>query len=331
MSATWQEPRAAVAAVLPHGRMRVVGALGVVAAVSAGVALAWTAGTHTAEGAGPVVVAVMRAVTVLTACGTVGALAAGLLVAPPGPSGSLAREAHLASAASWAVAWAAASVVWAAATLGVASLTGQVLHAAPGQDADVLGNVVRTGVVTAWAASVVAVLIRGGSARAARISLLVALAGVGAMVLAGHSVHEDNRVAAVTAVALHVGAVTVWVGGLLAIALRAARVAPSAVELRRFSLLALGCYLVVGGSGLANLVARLGIADLLASGGYLTLLAAKVALFVVLGLAGAVHRTSTIRRVEAGRSQPFLLVVAGELLLMAAAAGFAVVLATTSS
>lgn len=329
MSAAWEEPRAPVAPALPRARVRVIGTLAVVAAVSAGVGVAWTSGPHSAEGVGPVVVAALRAGAVLTACGTVGSLVAGVLVTPAGDRG--ARQAHLVAARSWALAWAATAVFWAAATLAVAAATGQVLHAAPGQDADVLGNVVRTGVVTAWAAGVVAVLVHGSSPRSARLAVPVALAGVVAMVLAGHSVHEDNRVAAVTAVALHVAAVTVWVGALLAVALRAVRVAPTSQELRRFSLLALGCYLVVGASGAANLAARLGLADLLGSGAYLTLLVTKVVLFVLLGLAGAAHRTWTIRAVEAGRPQPFLLVVAAELLLMAAAAGFAVVLAGTSS
>lgn len=329
MTAAWEGHAARPTVDRPRAGLRVAAVLSVVAAVGAGVALAWTAGPHTPEGAGPVVVATLRALTVLTACGTVGSLVAGVLVTPPGRRGT--RHAHLRAAASWAVAWTASSVLWAAGTLAVAASTGQVLHAAPGQDVDVLGNAVRTGVVVAWAASVVAVLVRGGSARAARFALPVGLAGVTAMVLTGHSVHEDNRLVAVAAVALHVIAVTVWVGGLLALLVRGARVALSPRELRRFSRLALVCYLVVGGSGAANLAARSGLADLLDSGAYLLLLGTKLLLFVLLGIAGAVHRARTIRRVAAGRPQPFLLVAAGELLLMAAAAGFAVVLATTSS
>jgi putative copper export protein len=275
----------------------------------------------------------LRVVSVVAACGTVGSLAVALVVVPTWhqPSCTGGPTGHLRSATRWAVLWAAASLLWAALTLAGPVAAGHVVHPAPGDDGTILADVARTAVITAWAASVVTVLGRNGSQRSARAAFVVALAGVVGMVLSGHSIHAENWVWAVSSMALHVSGAAVWVGGLLALAMQSVSTPPSAAEVRRFSGLALGCYLVVGASGVANLASRLTPAELLDSGAYVALLGAKTAVFVALGLAGAAHRARTVRSLAAGRPRAFLLLVVVELLLMATAAGFAVALAGTGA
>ncbi|WP_370517469.1 cytochrome c oxidase assembly protein [Pseudactinotalea sp. HY160] len=96
----------------------------------------------------------------------------------------------------------------------------------------------------------------------------------------------------------------------------------------RFSTIAAWCYVGVAVSGIANAVLRLG--DLSGLGTtYGSLLIAKIVAFGLLGFAGAWHRRSTIAAL-AERPRAFWRLAGGELFVMAAAMGLAVVLASTA-
>lgn len=121
------------------------------------------------------------------------------------------------------------------------------------------------------------------------------------LALTGHASGAENHSLAVNSIGLHVVGVTVWLGGLLTLALLSPRLTgrPDLGDLmRRYSTLALGAYVVVVISGVVNASIRLeNLADLGSPYGYLLL--AKVALAIGLAFLGAVQRRSVIGRMEA--------------------------------
>lgn len=271
----------------------------------------------------------LRVLGYVAASGTVGSLVLVLLADPAEDGTHDPRTAALTFSASvWATTWAASSVVTAAVALVRSEIESAVLHA-PAAGSSVLDGVVVSSVLTALAAGVVAVLTHGGGAGRVPAAYLLALGALAGLVLTGHSAGADNWGWALLALALHVGAVTLWFGGLLALVTQVTVEPPSSGQLRQFSSVALGAFVAVVLSGVVNVLSRMTLAQLLDSGAYVFLLGVKVGLLVLLGLAGLGHRTRSIRRVEQGSSHAFWLLVAGELVLLAVALGFAVVLART--
>lgn len=271
----------------------------------------------------------LRVLGYVAASGTVGSLVLVLLTNPAEGGAEDPRTAALTFSASvWATAWAASSVVTAATTLVRSELESAVLHA-PANGSSVLDGVVVASVLTALAAGVVAALTHGGRAGRVPAAYLLALGALAGLVLTGHSAGADNWGWALLSLALHVGAVTLWFGGLLALVTQVAVEPPTAGQLRQFSSVALGAFVGVVLSGVGNVLSRMSLAQLLDSGAYVLLLGVKVGLLVLLGLAGLGHRTRSIRKVEQGSPRAFWLLVAGELVLLAVAVGFAVVLART--
>jgi len=267
------------------------------------------------------VVAAARALSILGACGTVGALVVALLVSGSRSTNGLpAGTARLTSAASrWALVWAVSSLCSA----------GVLMAQAEGGRVDAFAWSVRSLVTTAWAAGVVAVLARGVRTRASALFVLgVACVALVPAVTGGHSWHAEARVLAVGSMVVHIVAITAWVGGLLALTMHAPRAVRSdAAVLRRFSLLALVCFVAVAGSGVVNVLSRLSWSELSGSGSYGFLLATKVLLFGVLGVLGLRHRRRTLPRLAAGDPGPFWTLVAGELVVMAMVLGLGAALA----
>lgn len=268
---------------------------------------------------------ILRALAVLCACGTVGSLVVGLVVLPAGATsaGGAAHPARLTRAASrWALAWTAISVC-SAVVLLIESATSEASDGAQS---------VRSLVLTAWAAGMVATLtFRGASRRSGSVALLVSLAALLPAVLDGHAWHADARVAAVGSLFVHVVAVTAWVGGLLALVVHTSQaVHRDPQTLRRFSSLALCAYLVVAATGVVNLMSRLTWGELTAAGPYATLVLAKIVGFAVVGAIGLVHRRRTLRAMEAGDPRPFVVLVAAELVLLVMAVGLGASLAASA-
>jgi putative copper resistance protein D len=142
--------------------------------------------------------------------------------------------------------------------------------------------------------------------------------------LTGHASGTANHGMAVNALGLHLLAIVLWVGGLIALALVRSRGEVSQAHFQRYSSLALFAYVVLGASGLISASLRIGaLANWLTSYGLLVIL--KTAIFVVLGIFGAVYRK---RLLLAGKG--FLRLVIAELLLMAVAMGLATALSRTA-
>jgi putative copper resistance protein D len=141
----------------------------------------------------------------------------------------------------------------------------------------------------------------------------------------GHAAGAGNHQVAVTSLALHVGAAVLWAGGLVALLLLRRTSALPAVA-ARYSRMALGCFIVVAVSGVANAWVRVGTWSALFGSAYGGLILGKVAALLVLGGIGAAHRTRTLVALDAGRRLAFVRLAAGELVVFAATFGLAVAL-----
>ncbi|WP_143030464.1 CopD family protein [Blastococcus aurantiacus] len=270
----------------------------------------------------------------VAAVGTVGTLLFAAVLLPG--RGALPDESRraLRATAAWALTWVAATAIGALLTLSRlvgsapmdlswASLRVFVEETGAGRAA--LFGVVLAAVVAATASRC--------TAAGARILLAVALTAlVLPVLLSGHSSAAEDHLAAVTTLAVHVVAATVWIGGLLALLVHGRRVAAAATAAPRYSRLALACFLVTAGSGVLAAWLVLGgsgaVLDALGSG-YGALLLAKTAGLVLLGLIGWQHRRRTLPRLRAGDGRGFRRFAAGEVLPMLATVALAVALAAS--
>ena len=168
------------------------------------------------------------------------------------------------------------------------------------------------------------------SSRGARLLLLLALAAVVPVAVAGHPAAAADQEVATTGLLVHVVTASLWVGGLTGLLLHL-RAAPGALAVAapRFSSLALGAYVALAGSGLLTAVAQLHLSAGPWSSGYVAILLFKALMLVLLGLVGHWHRRRTLPRLAEGRTGPFLRLAGVELLVMGAATGLAAALSWT--
>ncbi|MFY1692894.1 cytochrome c oxidase assembly protein [Plantactinospora sp. WMMB782] len=165
----------------------------------------------------------------------------------------------------------------------------------------------------------------GVSRTTAATTAALALVGVLPPAFTGHAAGAGNHQIAVTSLALHILAATIWVGGLAALLMiRRHRLLADAAA--RYSRLALACCVAVAVSGLTNAWVRLGAFDQLWQSRYGWLILGKLAALLLLGALGAAHRRRTLPALHAGRRGAFTRLAAGELLLFAATFGLAVAL-----
>lgn len=159
-------------------------------------------------------------------------------------------------------------------------------------------------------------------------TFLLSLAALVPLSLSGHASGTEGHEQAMTALMFHLVGISLWVGGLLAIVLLRPHLGRALeVTVRRYSTVALWCYVAVAGSGvLFSLLQVEEAADLLSS--YWLLVWGKVAALVVLGAFGVVQR----RRILAGglaRPGAFARLALTELAVMGATVGLAVALSRT--
>ncbi len=159
-----------------------------------------------------------------------------------------------------------------------------------------------------------------------RVVLVVALLGVLTPGVTGHASSSAGHEVAVTTVALHAAAASLWVGGLGALlVLLGRRRALLEAVLPRFSTLAGACLAMVAVTGVVTAQVRLGSWAALFVTGYGALVLAKVAVLALLGGLGLLTR----RRMAAGRV-PVLRWAGVEIAVMAVALGLAAALAQTA-
>ncbi|RVX39231.1 putative copper resistance protein D [Nonomuraea polychroma] len=268
-----------------------------------------------------------------------GLLTVGLLLTAatllPNDKGMLGKPAlHYVKGASWAaLAWAGAAFL--GIVFGVADSLGrtvpQILDGAylSSYATQTTQGVALTLVVLFGVA--IALFSRGAITAGTAAGLLVfALVTLLPVPLTGHSSSSPNHDLATSAVALHLLAIALWVGGLAVLAAHALRGQPQLeVATARFSRMALWCYVGVGLSGVFSLVARLGAVSDLWTSEYGVLAVAKIVAFVLLGYVGYWHRRRTLAQLESGKPRAFVRLASGEALLMLATVGLAVALSRT--
>jgi putative copper resistance protein D len=269
----------------------------------------------------------------IAAVGTVGTLLFAAVLRPSAvPLPPAARRA-LRAASVWATAWAAAIAIHGLLTLSQlvgSSMTGAALRTFV---ADLpAGQAAASGLV---AAVLVAVLARR-STTLVGAGLLLALsiaALVVPTVLTGHSATADDHVLAVTNLSVHVVAASLWVGGLLALLVHGRGADVLAPAARRYSAVALACFV---GTGLSGLLAAWLVLGDTAGGvtgalgtGYGWLLLVKTAALVALGAFGWQHRRRTLPTLRSGTPRRFLRFAAVEVGVMLGTVALAVALSAS--
>jgi putative copper resistance protein D len=276
-------------------------------------------------------VSVSRLVARIAAIGTVGTLLYAAVLHPPALPLTASARAALRGASAWATVWAAATAVHAlfeltrlvGASAALSSLRTFVVDLAAG----------RAAMTVLVATVLLAVLARRcTSALGAGLLLALSLAAlVVPAVLTGHSATAEHHLLAVTNLGLHVVAASVWVGGLLALLVHGREALPAAA--RRYSAVALGCFVATGFSGLLAAWLVLGGTGAAVSGvlgtGYGWLLLAKTTALVALGLFGRQHRRRTLPRLRSGEARSFRSFAAVEVGVMLATVALAVALSAS--
>ncbi|WP_151526430.1 bifunctional copper resistance protein CopD/cytochrome c oxidase assembly protein [Serinicoccus kebangsaanensis] len=239
---------------------------------------------------------------------------------------SAARVAAL-SALLWAVCAAAILVV------GFGDLAG-IPPSSPGYLSDLVANLWGLELMRLRLIEVLMVALLVPLAAAARTrgalawAAALALAALLPLAYGGHASGTDGHETAVTALLLHLGGMTVWVGGLMALGLLLPVLGSALPDtLRRYSSLATWSFVAIGLSGvLFALLTADDLGDLGTS--YWVIIWAKVLLLGMLGCFGAVQRRAIIDR---GADRPWLFgaLAAGELAVMGAAVALGTVLSRT--
>ncbi len=178
--------------------------------------------------------------------------------------------------------------------------------------------------------SVLAIAFRSLTATA-----LLAALGLAALVplaLIGHAAGTANHSLAVNAIGVHLVAVVIWVGGLVALfTLRGNSAEESSTLTKRYSSLALVAFGLIAVSGVSSAAIRITkIEELFSSYGTLVLI--KVGAFILLGALGAIYRTRLIGKLAAGATaaKGFFTLVLVEFVIMGTAMGLATALSKTA-
>lgn len=260
-----------------------------------------------------------------------GLLAAAALVPPDHPAWPRARSLGNTAAVIWALAGVGVLVLGAADVV-MLPLTDPGFGPALWQYVSEIsiGRQVGFEIVIVAVVAVLASAIRGpvgaGTAGALAVVALVPLA------LTGHSSGAADHELVVSSWWLHLVGVCAWAGGLVAVAWLGRRGGLGrqvGAVVGRYSVVAGWGFALVAFSGAANAWARVGGLDGLASR-YGVLLLTKVAVLVLLGVAGWWHRRRLIGRLDSAPGA-FWRLVGAEVVLMAVALGAGVALSRTAS
>jgi putative copper export protein len=165
-------------------------------------------------------------------------------------------------------------------------------------------------------------------------SIIATAAATAAFLLGftGHSGISDGHAAATISLGLHVVAASAWIGGLIAtIAYVAAGSDRTGVVLRRFSVLALLCVIVLAESGLLNASLRMDGPGALITSPYGAIITAKVCILMVLiGFGWRQRRRVIDRMTEENTKRTLLQLGVWEIAWMGIVIGLSVALGRTA-
>ncbi len=150
--------------------------------------------------------------------------------------------------------------------------------------------------------------------------------------LTGHSAASGSHDLAVNSLMIHLFAAGLWAGGLLALLVHAVRGGEhTALAARRFSTVALWCFVAMAFSGVINALVRLAPVDLLTTA-YGRLVGAKIIALCLLGIAGWQQRRSGVAALQAHPDARSVLIrlASVEAVIFAVTFGIAVALGRTA-
>ena len=280
---------------------------------------------------------VLRTLTDIAAVVTIGFLLAAVVLDPSGKDGTVSRAGR-----SDLIRAAVAALVWALLALA--------------QSVFVVGNVlglqfseaISPDVLTTYAfdlpttralfgMAILALVVSAACAATYTVGsgaawLILALLAAILPALGGHAAGLGDHALATTAGAAHIAAATLWIGGLLALALHAVRGdIPLTRSIQRFGIIAGSSLVLLAVSGVANAYTRLETLDQIVSTGYGQLVLIKTSLIVALGVIALLirRRISSTTGTKSGRSI-FARIAGLELTVMAIALGLGVALSQSA-
>ncbi|MUM16200.1 bifunctional copper resistance protein CopD/cytochrome c oxidase assembly protein [Mycobacterium sp. CBMA271] len=277
----------------------------------------------------------VRAAAEIAAVVAVGAFVLAAFFVPPQSSGVLDvdgyRSLRVGTAASTALAVLSAAMV----PLSVSDVSGQpVSDFGPGELWSLAGEI---DTVNAWRWMA---FIAAGVAIASRVVLrwswtpLLVLGSVSSLMplaLVGHSAAGGAHDLGTNSLIIHLVSAALWAGGLVALLIHALRGGGHLdVAARRFSTLALWCYVAIGLSGIINALIRVQLSDLVTTR-YGWLLVGKMTALLVLGVLGYLQRRSAITALteEPQNRRPLIRLAGCEAAIFAVTFGIAVGLGRT--
>lgn len=293
------------------------------------------------SGAGLVVgwlLPIVRFLFDLAAVTTVGCLLYAAYLVPPRDAGPRRPVLRALRTASWAaLTWAGLAVVLAVLTLAdVAGLPlGELITSSGFADQLVtLGQSRSLLLVGALALLTALCAARTRTGDGPLLVLVLALAALVPPVLTGHAASHLAHETAIVSLAVHIVAVSLWVGGLGAVlAFRRRSPTKDAETVARYSTVALVCFALTALSGLVNggirLVDGTGVLGELFGSGYGVLLLLKLTALLALAGFGWWHRRHTIGELTAGRPAAFRRFAGREIVVMLATIAVAVALSRT--
>ncbi|MET7998558.1 cytochrome c oxidase assembly protein [Amycolatopsis sp. NPDC005232] len=265
----------------------------------------------------------------------VGALLLAAFLVPPQKSGTLGPEGYAAVRAAGIAAW-----VWFASSLLSVAFTAAdgagkpFLEVLSPQTLLDLVDAIEQPKAWLWTA-LIAVLLALGCRLVltwgwTAVLFFVAVAGLIPVAVTGHSASGGSHDMATNSLLFHLIAAALWVGGLVALlALGWRRGAHLSLAARRFSKLALVCWVVMAISGVINALVRINLGDLFTTD-YGLLVVAKVVALLLLGVFGHQQRQRGVRDLVDGKGGGQLLRLAAvEVLIMFVTLGIASGLART--
>ena len=289
-------------------------------------------------GQDPFTLNVILVIRVLAEAG--GVLTAGFFLfaaflVPPQESGVLSVDGYRAMrAASWAAAlWCVAAVLSVPFTVADAFLRPLTTFSDLGRLLTLAFELEQTKawMLTAGVALLLAIAARVTLMwRSTPVLLVLAVLGLAPVAASGHSSSGGDHDWATASLLWHLAGAALWVGGLVALLAygrrKGAHLGPAA---RRFSAVALTCWIVMALSGVINALVRLKVSNLFVTPyGWLTV--AKISALVALGVLGYFQRERGVKGIERTGSGRALVRLAGfEVLLMLVTIGLATALSRT--
>ena len=309
--------------------------LGALVAVVIGLAIGGGAAPVLLEDPGPVVrwgLPIVKALTNISMAVTIGTLVLGAFALQKGKSLTQALSLAAIGAISWVLFGLAnllltyLSITGSALSFGEAFSSGLWMFATQIQ----LGQYLALNLLAAVILSLLILL--ANSLTATAMLAAIGLFALVPLALTGHAAGTAGHAMAVNSIGIHLVAVTVWVGGLIAVfVVRGRDNQESANIISRYSSLALFSFGLVAVSGSAAAFLRIGnFANLATPYGLLVLL--KVTALVTLGVFGAIYRRRLLGNFAGDQkfSRLFWRLASVEVAIMGIAIGLATALSRTA-